>query len=602
MVGENKFPIDWEIDILGHCVRIETGSRNTEDKKDNGKYPFFVRSQKVEHIDTYNYDCEAVLTAGDGVGTGKVFHYYNGKFDVHQRVYVLSEFDKVIGRYLYYYFKMNFLKEVEKYTAKSSVDSVRRDMIANMRVPIPGTGEQAVIAESLSDIDNLIFSLQKLINKKKSIKQGTMQELLTGKRRLAEFNEIWKSKFFGDIFEFMPTNALTREHMGTVGTVKNIHYGDILTKYGAWLNADDRIIPVITDENLINKYSSASYVRSGDIIIADTAEDNTVGKAVEIINVNTKMLSGQHTMLCRPQEKFAEKFLGYYINSTDFHNQMISYITGIKVSSISKTSMALLEMNIPPVEEQEAIAQILSDMDEEIEQLEKKLAKYQLIKQGMMQELLTGHIRLVESEEQSQIKTQNIKEKPSRNHNQHFDDAVMIAGIVNAFYSDKYLLGRKKLQKLLYLLRRKEQADISSFHKKAAGPYADTVRYRGGEPIAKQNKYIQETKSNKGSCFSKGENIQQAIVYLKEWDKQQDIEWLVSQFQYTKVDELELLATVDMAMCDLSQEGIPVTVQTIKDLIQSTKEWRDKLKKTYFSDTDIQRAIVKCKKMFKETF
>jgi len=189
MVGKDKFPVDWEIDILGDCVRIETGNRNTEDKKDNGKYPFFVRSQKVERIDTYNYDCEAVLTAGDGVGTGKVFHYYNGKFDVHQRVYVLSEFDKVIGRYLYYYFKMNFLKEVEKYTAKSSVDSVRHDMIAKMPIPIPSKQEQTAISKSLSDVDSLIASLQKFIDKKKSIKQGAMYDLLTGKRRLIGFDK-----------------------------------------------------------------------------------------------------------------------------------------------------------------------------------------------------------------------------------------------------------------------------------------------------------------------------------------------------------------------------------------------------------------------------
>lgn len=523
---------------------------------------------------------------------------------INQRTLCMTLRVNMYAKYLYYILNSRNLRKYIFDIAKPGTQIYINtpDVLA---IPIKYTKniqEQITIAETLSDVDSLIISLQKLIDKKNSIKQGAMQELLTGKRRLAGFNGIWKKKYFGEIFEFMPTNALTREQMGTVGTVKNIHYGDVLTKYGAWLDADDKTIPIITDESLINKYSSASYVRSGDIIIADTAEDNTVGKAVEIINVNTRMLSGQHTMLCRPQEKFAKRFLGYYINSVDFHNQMIPYITGIKVSSISKASLALLEMNIPPIEEQEVIAQILSDMDKEIERLEKKLAKYQLIKQGMMQELLTGHIRLVESEEPSQNKTHIIKEQTSQNHNQHFDDAVMLAGIVNAFYSDKYPLGRKKLQKLLYLLRRKEQADISSFHKKAAGPYADVVRYKGGEPIAKKNKYIEEVKSKIGSCFSKGENIQQAITYLKEWDKQQDMEWLISEFRYTKVDELELLATVDMAMCDLSQEGRPVTVQTIKDLIQSTKEWRDKLKKTYFSDSDIQRAIIKCREMFKEVF
>ena len=125
-------PEDWDCVAAKHLMKIETGSRNTEHKTDIGKYPFFVRSQKVERIDTYHYDCEAVLTAGDGVGTGKVFHHYIGKFDAHQRVYVMSNFDGITGRYFYNYFSENFGNEVSKYTAKSSVDSVRRDMIAEM--------------------------------------------------------------------------------------------------------------------------------------------------------------------------------------------------------------------------------------------------------------------------------------------------------------------------------------------------------------------------------------------------------------------------------------------------------------------------------------
>ena len=214
-----------------------------------------------------------------------------------------------------------------------------------------------------------------------------------------------------------------------------------------------------------------------------------------------------------------------------------------------------------------------------------------------MQELLTGRIRLVDADRKEQPKTQILQERRPA-HNQHFDDAVMIAGIVNAFYSEKYPLGRKKVQKLLYLVRRKEQADISAFHKKAAGPYADEVRYKGGEPIAQKNKYIQVKRSEKGSRFEKGVQMQQAMAYLQEWGKQADIDWLVSQFQYTSVDELELLATVDMAICDLRREGKEISVASIKDLIRSNKEWRDKLKKTYFRDSDIQRAIKKCQDLF----
>ena len=147
-------------------------------------------------------------------------------------------------------------------------------------------------------------------------------------------------------------------------------------------------------------------------------------------------------------------------------------------------------------------------------------------------------------------------------------------------------------------MRRKEQADTSAFHKKAAGPYADEVRYKGGEPIAKKNQYIQINKNDKGSRFVRGKKIEQALAYLEDWGKQLDIDWLVSQFQFTSVNELELLATVDMAICDLHQEGKRVSVHAIKELISSTIEWREKLNKTYFKDSDIQRAIKKCEELF----
>lgn len=467
-----------------------------------------------------------------------------------------------------------------------------------MEIELPPQEEQTAIAEALFDIDNLISSMQKLIQKKKAIKQGATQELLTGKKRLPGFSTEWSQATFGDLFDFLPTNAFTRDQMTDTGTIQNVHYGDILTKYGACLDMANTDMPYLLETVSVRKYSESSYVREGDVIIADTAEDSTVGKCVELVNVHGKVLSGQHTMLCRPKVTFAPKFLGYYMNAECFHNQMLPFITGIKVSSISKANISTLVLKYPTlVEEQQAIAQVFSDMDNEIAQLEKKLAKYQQIKQGMMQELLTGRIRLVDADRKEQPKTQILQERQPA-HNQHFDDAVMIAGIVNAFYSEKYPLGRKKVQKLLYLVRRKEQADISAFHKKAAGPYADEVRYKGGEPIAQKNKYIQVKRSEKGSRFEKGVQMQQAMAYLQEWGKQADIDWLVSQFQYTSVDELELLATVDMAICDLRREGKEISVASIKGLIRSNKEWRDKLKKAYFKDADIQRAIKRCQQLF----
>ncbi len=180
--GFNK---NWSEDDIENVCEITTGSKNTQDRIENGHYPFFVRSQTIERINTYSFDGEAVLTAGDGVGTGKVFHYINGKFDVHQRVYRMSNFrEDVEGYYFYLFFSEHFYDRIMQMTAKSSVDSVRREMIARMKIKIPEINEQRAIAQTLKDLDlELKLNVDRL-QKARLIKQGMMQELLTGRIRL----------------------------------------------------------------------------------------------------------------------------------------------------------------------------------------------------------------------------------------------------------------------------------------------------------------------------------------------------------------------------------------------------------------------------------
>ena len=241
----------------------------------------------------------------------------------------------------------------------------------------------------------MISSLEKLIAKKKAIKQGVMQELLTDKRRLPGSSGEWETFVFGDLFDFISNNAFTRAQLSVSGKVKNIHYGDILTKFGTYISADSNEIPYIKKEIDLSRFAEKCYLQSGDVVIADTAEDETVGKALEVINVECPVLAGQHTLLCRPKVRFAVKFLGYYLNAACYHDQLLPFIVGTKVSSISKASIAQTKLIVPKYEEQRAISCILSDMDDEIAELEQKLAKYRQVKQGMMQQLLAGKVRLV---------------------------------------------------------------------------------------------------------------------------------------------------------------------------------------------------------------
>jgi type I restriction enzyme S subunit len=186
-----EIPEDWGVDSIGSVLSITTGDKNTQDKINDGQYPFFVRSETIERINSYSFDGEAVLTAGDGVGTGKIYHYIDGKFDYHQRVYLMHNFcDRLDGYFFYIYFSNNFYDRIMSMTAKSSVDSVRREMIADMMIALPPIDEQIKISKVLTDMGNELDVLVHRLNKTQLIKQGMMQELLTGRIRLVKPNSI----------------------------------------------------------------------------------------------------------------------------------------------------------------------------------------------------------------------------------------------------------------------------------------------------------------------------------------------------------------------------------------------------------------------------
>ena len=178
-------PEEWGLIRIRDAALITTGKRNTQDRIEDGQYPFFVRSQTVERINTYSFDGEAVLTAGDGVGTGKVFHYINGKADFHQRVYKLSDFSSGLNAYYFFlYFSTHFYGRIMAMTAKSSVDSVRLETIAGMLIPLPSPEEQTAIATVVSDMEDEIAALEQRLDKIRALKLCMMQELMSGRTRL----------------------------------------------------------------------------------------------------------------------------------------------------------------------------------------------------------------------------------------------------------------------------------------------------------------------------------------------------------------------------------------------------------------------------------
>ncbi|MCX7092682.1 MAG: restriction endonuclease subunit S [Methylobacter sp.] len=362
-------PEDWGIDCIENIARVTTGGKNTQDRVDDGEYPFFVRSQTIERINSYSFDGEAVLTAGDGVGTGKVFHYINGKFDAHQRVYLISTFiGSIEGYYFYLYFSSRFYNRIMQMTAKSSVDSVRREMIAKMAIPLPAKKEQRAIAKALSDVDALIASLDKLITKKRNIKQGAMQQLLTGKKRLPGFGEAWKVKKLEGVFLITAGGDLDNNNFSLVKDEKYCFpvYSNSLSEKGL--------------------YGYTSFYIQEENTITVTAR-GTVGFA----NARDHKYSAiGRVLILSPLTKINCFFAAEYINN---RIRFVNESTG--VPQLTAPQISKYYISIPSYEEQISIAKVLSDMDKEITAIEARRDKTKAIKQCMMQALLTGRIRLL---------------------------------------------------------------------------------------------------------------------------------------------------------------------------------------------------------------
>lgn len=184
-----RVPEGWGVRRLKYLVEISTGTSNTQDRSvESEGYPFFVRSQNVEKLPTYTHDTEAILTAGDGVGVGKVFHYYKGKFTAHQRVYILSNFKNIESKFLFYYVSINLKNEVSLGGAKSTVDSIRMPMLSNFMVSIPSSTEQHNISNYLDceikRIQAMIEIKQNQIENIDKQRQTLIYDYVTGKRRV----------------------------------------------------------------------------------------------------------------------------------------------------------------------------------------------------------------------------------------------------------------------------------------------------------------------------------------------------------------------------------------------------------------------------------
>ena len=281
----------------------------------------------------------------------------------------------------------DFSTFAQSVSARSGMPKINRAELAEYRVTLPPTKtEQEAIAEALSDADALIESLEQLLAKKRQLKQGAMQELLTGKRRLPGFSGEWEEKQLGELGTFLNGSGVARNDSDS-GDIACVRYGELYTRHNDYVRAFHSWISR-------EVAAMATRLKQGDILFAGSGETKEeIGKCAALVN-DVEAYAGGDIVILRTEEA-DPLFLGYYLNTEPISRQKASRGQGDAVVHISASALANIQGAFPSVLEQSAIAAVLSDMDGEIAALETELTKTRQLKQGMMQELLTGRIRLV---------------------------------------------------------------------------------------------------------------------------------------------------------------------------------------------------------------
>lgn len=421
MVKQNIDPImdvdipdDWALMPLGDCVteKLSYGI-NAPAIPYNSAYPCYIRITDITDSGQFDDgDKKSVATnerekfslrdgdivlARTGASTGKTYLYdrrdgelvYAG-FLIKASIDCLRHNPRfVVGQLR----TKRYWNWVAATSMRSGQPGINGKEYSSFLLPVADKGEQDNIAEVLYAFDRYIDDLNELVTKKRGVREGALHDLMSGNTRLKGFSNEWKTLPFGNFFTFIPTNTYSRDQLDVRGEIGDVHYGDVLIKYGDVLSDFDEI-PRLKDVFAVKE---KHYLQKNDILIADTAEDDTVGKVVQIGEVSIPLVGGLHTVACRPKYETAKGFLGYYMNSSCYHDQLYPYITGIKVSSVSKKSLTETELTIPnDVKEQAAIVEVLSALDDEIKDIEREKEKMIQIRDGAMDDLLTGRVRLTE--------------------------------------------------------------------------------------------------------------------------------------------------------------------------------------------------------------
>lgn len=459
----------------------------------------------------------------------------------NQSCLALNSTDKMGTDYLYWFY--NFYSETLafKYAQGTKQQSFTADIVRKLPIYCPKEkSEQTRIATSLSNIDALISELGRLIEKKRAIKQGAMQQLLTGKKRLKGFSEPWVEKKLGEICDVKRGVRVTREALTTEGqypVFQNTNYPlGYFNKYNVAANTP--FVIVGGSAGLVG-FSKSNYWAADDCAYFDNCEE-----------LNLVFL--------------------YYILLLR-QNEIKRHVRTASVPRLDRKNIEDIVLSTPLLSEQSSIASVLTSMDEEISALEAKKAKYEQIKQGMMQQLLTGKIRLVETAVKTNVTSANV----------HFRRSVLAAEIAERLYEEP-TFGHVKMEKMLFLTERLCHIDIGShYHRDAAGPY-DNRALRSIDSQLKKQKWFDVKRTEKGNRYVPMQNCSKHKTYFDKYFSAvlPTFDKIIDTFKTQNTERCEIVATLYSAWEDLLHSNKPFTdADIVNEVLNNWHESKKRISK-----------------------
>ena len=371
------FTEDWEQRKLGDVTNIKTGSRNQQDSVANGKYPFFIRSEKIEKLDAYDFDTEAILVPGDG-RIGEIFHYYNGKFALHQRVYKVDDFKGVDAFYLLYLFQCKFKEHALRLNAQGTVPSLRLPMFTEWNIYIPSLQEQICIGRLLNKIELMITLHQRKLEHLKLKKKALLQKLFpkNGERypelRFPGFTDAWEQCKLSDILVERNEQQVETNEYPLMSFVQG--YG-VIPKGERY----DRSFLVLDQSKKYKRTELGDFIYSSNNLETGSIGINKTGKAVisPVYSIFYGVSIGD------------SQFIGIMSLLPRFIAKMIRFRQGVVYGQwrIHEKDFLDISILIPSVDERTKITKLILSLEELVTLHQRKLGHLQLQKKALLQQM-----------------------------------------------------------------------------------------------------------------------------------------------------------------------------------------------------------------------